>query len=173
MTKFYFCSIIVCLLSLSACASSAPIPAPNPLPSERAPTAVAIIVATPTPSAQATTGRPDCAPVVEKPITVPRAFPQKLPLAPGIEWYKLTNIVTIPDHEQYLVVGIAPMTFDQSIQFLQAQMPQAGYNFKKIDSETGEYDGNFNGYGWAGTVRVNFIAECSAATTWTLRVIKL
>jgi hypothetical protein len=110
---------------------------------------------------------PPCA-QTEESITRPDELPSDFPLPPGTI---ITSSAT-PSPGQLRIGGVIPADIQQAAEFFADELPRAGYELGRGDSEQGEAEAPFTGRGVRGEWKVNGILNCSNAVTLTLVVIE-
>lgn len=92
------------------------------------------------------------------PIRVPEDLRENFPLPPGT---RLT-LEQRPYAGQLLLRGYIPGDIGGAAAFFKRELPDAGYELGRGDSERGEAEGLFTGNGRRGGWRVNAILGCPA-----------
>ncbi|MGB8648372.1 MAG: hypothetical protein WCF84_24260 [Anaerolineae bacterium] len=140
-------------------------------------TGVPLVTPTPAPNETLTPVHPsgnavfaDCAPQVDKEITFPERFAPNFPFPPQTKFFKVATLNNNPNYVE--VVGYAPLNFKDSVRYLLAELPQAGYTLGRGDAEGAEAESFFDGNGWRGGFRVNEIFYCPDVTEWVVIVFK-
>jgi hypothetical protein len=110
---------------------------------------------------------PACAKTGKR-VTRPDELPSDLPLPPGTV---ITSSAT-PYPGQILIGGVIPFDIQKAAKFFVDELPRAGYQLGRGDSEQGEAEAPFTGRGVRGKWRVNGILDCPNAVTLTLVVIE-
>ncbi len=110
---------------------------------------------------------PACA-GVRKPIMRPEELPKGLPLPPGTI---LTSAQT-PFPGQLVLRGVIPAELGDAASFFRDELPGAGYEVGRGDSERGEVEALFTGEGLRGGWRVNAIARCPEAVGLVLVIVQ-
>lgn len=110
---------------------------------------------------------PTCAKTGKR-VTRPDELPSDFPLPPG-------TVITssgMPYPGQLLIGGVIPFDIQNAAEFFVDELPRAGYELGRGDSEQGEAEAPFTGHGVRGKWKVNGILNCSQAVTLTLVVIE-
>lgn len=110
---------------------------------------------------------PPCAKAGEA-IPRPDELPADFPLPPGTV---ITSSAT-PYPGQLLIGAVIPGELGDTASFFSTQLPAAGYEVGRGDSEQGESEAPFTGNGFRGKWKVNGIADCPGAVTLTLVLIE-
>jgi hypothetical protein len=113
---------------------------------------------------------PDCAPPIETPVDFPSHFAPNFPYPPGLRLFIARNLNNDPNYIQ--LVGYAPLSIKNSIDFMLNEVPKAGYTLGRGDSEPGEAEVTFSGYGWRGGFRASAVNQCEGVTEWLVVVVK-
>ena len=97
------------------------------------------------------------------PVATPSSFPSSFPLPPG-------TVVTSTQNSAGGVIlnAVAPGEIDSTKEFLETQVPKAGFDLDGTESEDNEAESEFEGHGYKGRWRLHSISGCPNALTLTL-----
>lgn len=112
---------------------------------------------------------PACTPPIAKPLDPPANFP-RVPFPAGTKFYKAGTLNNDPNYME--VVGYAPLQIDDAVRFVIDELPKAGFDLGRGDSEPGEAESIFVSSAWRGGLRLSTVMDCDTITSWVVVVIK-
>jgi hypothetical protein len=109
---------------------------------------------------------PDCA-HAQTVISLPPEFPKVVPLPPGTVFTS-----SRPREGGITMIGVVPMELSQAARFFIAQLPAAGFQLGRGESESGEAEAPFRGNGIMGGFQLRTMVDCPGVLQLVITVQK-